>query len=133
MSALVLSLLSIVVLITPAPALASVANAQLLDLPSHGVGYAGIVIFTLAYAFVMAEEFTHLRQVKPTILVAGILSAMLAGCVRQSRPTRRSLSRVASQFAGVRDLFLFLLVAMTYINSLEERQVFDALTFYRLR
>ena len=82
MSALVLSLLSIIVLITPAPALESVANAQLLDLPSHGVGYAGIVIFTLAYAFVMAEEFTHLRQVKPTILVAGILSAMLEAPVR---------------------------------------------------
>jgi hypothetical protein len=82
MSALVLSLLSIIVLITPAPALASVATAQSLDLTSHGVGYAGLVIFTLAYAFVMAEEFTHLRKSKLVILVAGILSAMVAGCVR---------------------------------------------------
>ncbi len=52
MSALVLSLLSIIILIIPAPA--------------------------FAYACVMAEEFTHLRKSKPAILVAGILSAMVA-------------------------------------------------------
>ncbi len=38
------------------------AQSSILDLTSSAVGYFSIAVFVLAYLFVMAEEFTHLRQ-----------------------------------------------------------------------
>ena len=47
----------------PGTGLASEAvAAEPLDLTGHGVGIFALVIFTLAYLLVMAEEFTHLRK-----------------------------------------------------------------------
>jgi len=56
-------------------ALASAGSAQTLDLVGHPVGTAALVIFTLAYLAVMAEEFTKLRKSKPVILAAGLIWA----------------------------------------------------------
>jgi membrane-bound ClpP family serine protease len=44
-----------------------------LDLTSHWAGYLAVILFVIAYAFVMLEEFTHFRKSKPVILVAGII------------------------------------------------------------
>ncbi|RKZ64493.1 MAG: sodium:proton antiporter, partial [Gammaproteobacteria bacterium] len=52
----------------PGMAMASGAAAERLDLTDHWVGFVSIGIFVLAYLFVMAEEFTHLRKSKPVIL-----------------------------------------------------------------
>ena len=57
------------------PGLASAGSAQTLDLVGHPVGTAALVIFTLAYLAVMAEEFTKLRKSKPVILAAGLIWA----------------------------------------------------------
>lgn len=47
-------------LLASLPALAS--DPTPIDLTSHWAGYGAIVIFALAYVFVIAEEFTHLRK-----------------------------------------------------------------------
>ena len=41
-------------------ALASAAGGESLDLTGHFVGYFALIIFILAYALVMMEEFTHM-------------------------------------------------------------------------
>ncbi|HSO80748.1 MAG TPA: sodium:proton antiporter, partial [Chromatiaceae bacterium] len=62
-----------------APGLATAAeSANHLDLTNHWVGYLSILLFVIAYLFVMAEEFTHLRKSKPVILAAGIIWALIA-------------------------------------------------------
>ncbi|MFV9614766.1 MAG: sodium:proton antiporter, partial [Gammaproteobacteria bacterium] len=43
---------------------------QHMDLTNHWIGFLSIGLFVLAYFFVMAEEFTHLRKSKPVILAA---------------------------------------------------------------
>ena len=48
-----------------------------MDLTSSSVGYFALLLFIVAYFFVMAEEFTHLRKSKPVILAAGIIWAMI--------------------------------------------------------
>lgn len=117
----------------PALALASSGNAEPLDLTQHGVGYAAIVVFVLAYALVMAEEFTHLRKSKPVILAAGVIWAMIAVVYSNHGLPHQAEAAVRHNLLEYAELMLFLLVAMTYINAMEERRVFDALRSWLIR
>jgi NhaD family Na+/H+ antiporter len=110
----------------------SVAAAEViekpLDLTSSTVGYAAILIFVVAYLFVMAEEFTHLRKSKPVILAAGLIWGMIA-LVYQGHPGMEALPEhaIRHNLLEYAELMLFLLVAMTYVNSMDEHRVFDVL------
>ncbi len=90
------------------------------------VGYSAIALFLLAYLMVMLEDVLHLRKSKPMMLAAGLIWALIAWATRESAPgaAAEALRHNLLEFA---ELFLFLLVAMTYINALQERQAFDAL------
>jgi NhaD family Na+/H+ antiporter len=104
-------------------------GGQPLDLTGEWVGFAAIGIFILAYALVMAEEFTHLRKSKPVILAAGLIWALIAW-VYQTHPEVAAgmpENAVRHNLLEYAELMLFLLVAMTYINAMDERQVFEAL------
>ena len=68
-----LLLLIVVGLLAPGLGLAAGNGDHHLDLTNHWVGFTAIGIFALAYALVMAEEFTNLRKSKPVILAAGLL------------------------------------------------------------
>jgi NhaD family Na+/H+ antiporter len=116
----------------PQLALAS-TDGEWLDLTSHTVGYAAVVIFILAYALVMAEEFTHLRKSKPVILAAGVIWAMIAAVYVGEGLTHAAEQAVRHTFLEYTELMLFLLVAMTYINAMDERSVFDALRSWLVR
>ena len=98
-----------------------------MDLTSSTVGYTAIVIFVLAYLLVMLEEFTHLRKSKPVILAAGVIWAMIATVHVEMGDLVTAETAVRHNILEFAELMLFLLVAMTYINVLEERRVFDAL------
>jgi NhaD family Na+/H+ antiporter len=97
------------------------------------VGYAAIIVFILAYALVMAEEFTHLRKSKPVILAAGIIWGMIAAVYASHDMPHAAEQAARHDLLEYAELMLFLLVAMTYINSMEERQVFDALRSWLIR
>ena len=106
---------------------------EILDLTSSGVGYFAIGIFVLAYAFVMAEEFTHLRKSKPVILAAGIIWGTLGYVYTSHGMSEIAEQAVRHNFLEFSELMLFLLVAMTYINAMEERLVFDSLRSWLVR
>lgn len=98
-----------------------------LDLTSHWVGFGAIIIFVLAYALVMAEEFTNLRKSKPVIFAAGLIWALIAiqySSTDNPQLVEASVRHFLIEFA---ELFLFLLTAMTYVNAMSERRVFDSL------
>ena len=117
----------------PGIAAASAATGETLNLTSHWVGYTAIAVFVLAYVFVMAEEFTHLRKSKPVILAAGIIWAMIAAVYASNGLDHAAEVAVRHNFLEYSELMLFLLVAMTYINAMDERQVFDALRSWLIR
>ncbi len=102
---------------------ASLGFVSHVDLTHSTVGYVALGIFVLAYALVMAEEFTHLRKSKPVILAAGIIWLLVAASYPGSDPhaVEQALRHNILEYA---ELMLFLLVAMTYINAMEERLVF---------
>ena len=98
-----------------------------MELLNHPVGIISIVIFIIAYAFVMTEEVTHLRKSKPVLFAAGIIWAMIAWVGVQTGDSYTVKKELMHAFDEFNQLMLFLLVAMTYINSMTERNVFEKL------
>ncbi len=128
-------LIALSVLVIPSVAIASnsVAVTEYLDLTGHWVGVISIAIFALAYVFVMSEEFTHLRKSKPVILAAGLIWTFIAIIYANNGMTHAAEAAVRHNLLEYSELMLFLLVAMTYVNALSERQVFDALRSWLIR
>ncbi|MEZ5556220.1 sodium:proton antiporter NhaD [Haliea sp.] len=93
----------------------------------HPVGYLALAIFAIAYAFVMLEEKLHLRKSKPVLLAAGLIWFLVAGFAALNGDTESANAALKHNLLEYAELLLFLLVAMTYINAMEERQLFDAL------
>ena len=98
-----------------------------MDLLNHPVGIISIILFIIAYAFVMTEEVTHLRKSKPVLFAAGIIWAMIAWVGVQTGDSYTVKKELMHAFDEFNQLMLFLLVAMTYINSMTERNVFEKL------
>ncbi len=114
-------------MLLPGVSLASTAATGRLDLTGHWAGVFGLAVFVLAYLLVMAEEFTHLRKSKPVIIAAGLIWGTIAWVYLQHGLPHAAEVAVRHILLEYAELMLFLLVAMTYINSMEERRVFDAL------
>ena len=106
------------------PAFAAVPS---LDLTHSTIGYVSLIIFTLAYCLVMNEEFLHLRKSKPVLLAAGIIWLLIGFVLDQPEQIEIAKSALEHNLLEYSKLLLFLLVAMTYINAMEERRLFDAL------
>lgn len=103
-----------------------------IDLTTSGIGYAAIIIFVIAYALVMAEEHLHLRKSKPVLVAAGAIWTLIAWhYVANGMPDAAEVA-FRHNLLEYAELLLFLLVAMTYINAMEERQLFDALRSWML-
>ena len=98
-----------------------------MELLNHPVGIISIIIFIIAYAFVMTEEVTHLRKSKPVLFAAGLIWAMIAWVGAQTGDSYAVKKEIMHAFDEFNQLMLFLLVAMTYINSMSERNVFEKL------
>ena len=108
-------------------------TADTLDLTSHTVGYLALAIFAAAYLLVTAEEFTHLRKSKPVIIAAGLIWGLIGWVSTQAGLGHAAEAAARHNLLEYAELMLFLLVAMTYINAMEERQVFDALRSWLVR
>jgi len=98
-----------------------------MELLNHPVGIISIILFIIAYAFVMTEEVTHLRKSKPVLFTAGLIWAMIAWVGAQTGDSYAVKKEIMHAFDEFNQLMLFLLVAMTYINSMSERNVFEKL------
>jgi len=80
----------------------------------------------LAYSLVIFEEKIHLRKSKPVVLI-GCFMWMLIGVYEAGHGGGHSHDFVKELIAEIGELFFFLLVAMTYINTLDDRNVFQVL------
>ncbi|MCC6983567.1 MAG: sodium:proton antiporter NhaD [Bauldia sp.] len=102
-------------------------TAALIDLTQHPVGYLALVIFFVAYGFVAVEKAIQLRKSKPVMLAAGLIWALL-GLVYAAYGKGAELEEAAKHvILDYGELMLFLVVAITYVNTMQERRVFDAL------
>jgi NhaD family Na+/H+ antiporter len=118
----------------PGTALASAAtHGDMPDLTTSSVGYISLGIFVIAYLLVTAEEFTHLRKSKPVIIAAGMIWGLVAWAAGQSGQQHMVEQAARHNLLEYAELMLFLLVAMTYINAMDERNVFDSLRSWLVR
>lgn len=99
-------------------------NLRVTDTP---LAITALCLFFLAYALVMTEEFTHLRKSKPVVFSAGIIWLLVGVIAAKQGLSDAATSAVRHNILEFAELFMFLLVAMTYINSMEERLVFESL------
>ncbi len=112
----------------PATALASSqGGASITDLTGTVYGYMGIIIFVLAYSLVPLENNIHLRKSKPVLFAAGVIWVLVAVAYNQMGDTHTAHEAIKASLLEYAELFLFLLAAMTYINAMEERNVFQTL------
>ncbi len=124
---------ALVLWLLPGLAMAAAQATERLDLTGHWIGYLSIGIFILAYLLVMAEEFTHLRKSKPVILAAGLIWGIIGWFYANHGLPMEAEHAVRHNLLEYAELMLFLLVAMTYINTMEERRIFDALRAWLVR
>ena len=121
-------LLSLVMLLSTAlPAWAQAEAGQVLNLTGTFYGIVALILFVSAYALVIAEEKLHLRKSKPVIVAAGLIWVLVAITYKALGQPDAAHAAVIHNLTEYAELFLFLLAAMTYINAMEERGVFDAL------
>lgn len=111
----------------PVSSLASEVTTGLQDFTRHWAGIACLAIFFLAYSLVVLEDQLHLRKSKPVMVAAGIIWMFVAIVYAQHGDTHTAEMMVRHNLLEFGELFLFLLAAMTYINTMAERKVFDAL------
>ncbi len=117
-------------LLLPWPALAGELAAG--GSGTDWVGPAALAIFFAAYGLVVSEEFTHLRKSKPVMLAAGLIWALIGWQATKAGLGDVAEKAVRANLLEYAELMLFLIVAMTYINAMEERQVFEALRTWLL-
>ncbi len=98
-----------------------------MDLTMHPLGLAALAVFVLAYAIVVVEELIEMRKSKPVLLAAGLIWIFIGLAYRGSGHEEYIANVATHTMAEYGELFLFLFVAITYVNSLEERGVFAAL------
>ena len=102
------------------------------SLTTTWVGYASIICFCMAYTLVIFEEQIHMRKSKPVILIGCFMWALI-GIYEAQHGGGHAHDHIKELIAEIGELFFFLLVAMTYINTMDERNVFKALKAWLLK
>lgn len=120
------SLLTLIFSFLTLPAMAS-EGGVVRDLTGSPLGMIAILLFVGAYVLVIMEEKLHLRKSKPVMLAAGIIWILVAITYKGLGEPDAAHHAIIQNLLEYGELFLFLLVAMTYINAMDDRNVFQAL------
>lgn len=120
-------------LLLPSFTFASGNELPNLHLTSNPFAIFALCLFIFSYVLVMSEEFTHLRKSKPVVFVAGLIWAIIAWLSQKNGLSVNIQNAIEHNILEYTELFMFLLVAMTYVNAMEERLVFDTLRSWLVR
>ncbi len=102
-------------------------GAEPTDLTTSTLGIFSLLLFCASYSLVIFEEQLHLRKSKPVLLAAGIIWVCVAVTFSAMGKAEVAEEAIRHNLLEYAELMLFLLCAMTYINSMYERNVFQAL------
>jgi len=103
---------------------------EAINLATTWVGWISLAVFVIAYYFIATEEKYEINKAKPA-LFAGTFMFMLIGIYyalngMDPHGLHEELEKMILEIA---EIFFFLLVAMTYIETLIERGVFDLMKY----
>ena len=93
------------------------------------IGYVALAVFAIAYLLVVLEERTKLQKSKPVMLGAAVIWALIAWRAIGDPGVGADAAKAAFEhvFLEFAELFFFLVVAMTYVSAMTERNIFEAL------
>lgn len=105
-------------------------HEEAMHLTTEWVGILSLAVFVVAYYFIATEEKYEINKAKPA-LFAGTFMFMLIGIyftINGISPDslHHELENLILEIA---EIFFFLFVAMTFIETLIERKVFDVLKY----
>jgi Na+/H+ antiporter NhaD/arsenite permease-like protein len=104
-----------------------------LNLTLHWAGIAALICFVVAYGIAMAEERLHVRKSVP-VLVAALVIWALVGLAYVEQGAGPAVADAAHHtILDFAQVMLFLIPAMTFVNTLEERGLFDALRVWLIQ
>ena len=125
--------LGILFILSPFNAYAASAVHEIQNFTTHWAAVLALVIFALSYSLVILEEQLHLRKSKPVLVSAGIVWLIVALVYISHDDTHTAEVLVRHNILEFAELFLFLLAAMTFINTMYERGIFDWLRVWMLK
>lgn len=101
-----------------------------MELTTSFFGYFAIAVFVVGYITIALEDVIHVNKAKPAMFMGSFLlvalGAFLAftGQAERSAELHHHIVELIFEIAGI---YFFLFVAMTFIESLIERNVFEVL------
>nr|WP_229239485.1 sodium:proton antiporter NhaD [Campylobacter volucris] len=106
------------------------ASTTELNLAFSGLGIGILIIFILGYYFIATEEKYHLNKTKPALFI-GTLSFVIIGIymVTNDLDTQILEESVNHLILEIAQIVFFLIAAMTFIEALIERSVFETLKY----
>jgi Na+/H+ antiporter NhaD/arsenite permease-like protein len=100
---------------------------QHLNLTTHWTGIVALICFVAAYAIAMAEERVHVRKSVPVLVAALLIWGLVGIAFAETGAGAEAGDAARHTILDFAQVLLFLIPAMTYVNTLEERGLFDAL------
>ncbi|OPA77079.1 sodium:proton antiporter [Campylobacter pinnipediorum subsp. pinnipediorum] len=101
-----------------------------IDLSTTWAGWLCLVVFVIGYYFIAAEELYHVNKAKPAIFIGTfmfiLLGIYMAINSMSMEPLNNEINHLIIEIAQI---VFFLMVAMTYIEALIERDVFNVLKY----
>ena len=95
-------------------------------------GYASLLIFVIAYIMIALEDKIHINKSKPALLAGTLIYIIIALHYAIYGEDIEGLhENMEHLIVEIASIYFFLFVAMTYIETLIERNVFESLK-YRL-
>ncbi len=99
-----------------------------IDLATEPVGFLLLAIFIIGYYFIATEEKYELNKAKPALFTGTLMFIILGGYYAyQGLDFSMFETEISHLVLEIAEIFFFLYVAMTYIEALIERGVFNAL------
>jgi Na+/H+ antiporter NhaD/arsenite permease-like protein len=97
------------------------------------LGSLAVLGFVTAYAAAMAEERLRLRKSVPVLIAAGLLWVLVGLSYAASGRSGEVLELAQQTLLDFAELLLFLVPAMTFVNTLEDLHLFDVLRAWLVR
>jgi hypothetical protein len=94
---------------------------------STPIGWVLLAIFVVAYALVVFEERLELRKSKPCCSRPADVGPVAFQALRYGGGTGAGHTLFREVFVDFAELFFFLIVAMSYVTAIGERNVFESM------
>ena len=106
------------------------STGSLPDITMTWAGIVSLIIFVIGYYFVAMEEKYHIDKAKPALLTGTLLFMIVAGYYALNNMDMNLVhTQVQHLILEIAEIFFFLFVAMTYIETMIHMKVFDKLKY----